>query len=201
MAPVYDWIIPDFLNLAKSCLPTDYLRGPDFVIHDKTFNIRLRLRAPHDDAWIWLDKKSDGPIFFYYLSFSSFHLNGLEFVLGSKTKFTFDKTCTKEDATFQKHHLLSSIFPNGELRIQCRIQIESSQEKKQENQIQDTSLVDDLTLQFSEQTLSFTDTILSCGEKKIPIHRFMLAARSPVFKAMFSHDETTEGQKGKVNEF
>jgi hypothetical protein len=199
MAPAYDWIIPDFLHLANSCLPTDYLCGPDFVINNKTFNIHLFPHAPHDVVRIWLDKKSEGPIFVYYLSFSLFYLNGSEFVLGSKTKFTFDKTCTKEDATFQKHHLLSSIFPNGELRIRCRIQIESSQEKEQENQIQDTSLVDDLTLQFSGQTLSFTDTILSCEEKEIPIHRFMLAARSPVFKAMFSHDKTTEGQKGKVD--
>jgi hypothetical protein len=157
--------------------------------------------APHDVVRIWLDRKSEGPIFVYYLSFSSFYLNGSEFVLGSKSKFTFDKPCSKKDATFQKHYLLSSIFPNGELRIRCQIQIESSQEKKQENQIQDRSLVDDLSLQFAEQTLSFTDTILSCGEKKIPIHRFMLAARSPVFKAMFSHDETTEGQKGKVYEY
>ena len=200
MASFYDWIIPAYQQMANSCFPTDYLHGPDFVIHDKTFNIRLCPGGPNATAVrIWLNKKSEDPIIVNSLSFYLVGTDKSEINIGSKMNFTFDKTCTKEDATFQKYvSQQSNILSNGELRIRCRIQIESSQEKTQDNQIQDSSLVDDLSLQFAEQNLSFTDTILSCCGKEIPVHRFMLAARSPVFKAMFSHDETTEGQKGKV---
>ena len=37
-----------------------------------------------------------------------------------------------------------------------------------------------------------------CGEKEFPVHRFILSARSPDFKATFSHDETDEGKTGRV---
>jgi hypothetical protein len=200
MVSLYEWIIPVYPQMANSCSPSGYLHGPDFVIHDKTFNISLSPGLSCDAVRIWLNKKSEGPIFVNSLSFSLVYRDGQETNFGSKTKFTFDKTCTKEDATctFQKHYLRSCIFPNSELRIRCRIHIESFKEKTEENGIQDSSLVDELSLQFAEQTLSFTDTILSCCGKEIPVHRFMLAARSPVFKAMFSHEENIERQKGKV---
>jgi hypothetical protein len=61
------------------------------------------------------------------------------------------------------------------------------------------SLIDDLSLQFAEQTLSFTDTVLVCGNKELMVHRFMLATRSPVFKAMFSHEESSDNHGRKVS--
>jgi speckle-type POZ protein len=38
----------------------------------------------------------------------------------------------------------------------------------------------------------------ACGGKEFPVHRYVLAARSPVFKATFSHEETKEVQTGEV---
>ena len=43
----------------------------------------------------------------------------------------------------------------------------------------------------------FSDMALQIGETKIPVHRAMLAARSPVFAAMFGHD-LEENKQGYV---
>jgi hypothetical protein len=200
---LYDWVIPDFLKWTDSKSPSDFLIGPDFVVNGKAFYIQL---VPADIAAsfrIWLIKKTEGSINFDQLSFSLVSNDGQELEIGSQNKVTFNKSNTllnssQADGEFQKSYLHPKFLHNHTLCIRCQIQIESTEEKKQENQIQDCSLVDDLSLQLAEQSSSFCDTILSCGGKEIPVHRFMLAARSPVFKAMFSHDETTEGQKGKV---
>ena len=37
-----------------------------------------------------------------------------------------------------------------------------------------------------------------CGEKEIQVHRYILASRSPVFKANFDHAETEEGKSGEI---
>lgn len=37
-----------------------------------------------------------------------------------------------------------------------------------------------------------------CGHRELPVHRFMLAARSSVFNAMFSAAETIEARTGRV---
>ena len=43
------------------------------------------------------------------------------------------------------------------------------------------------------------DVTLICGDKRFPCHKFMLSARSDVFKAMFSHENTKEGQTNEVS--
>ncbi|KAL6972511.1 hypothetical protein U1Q18_042340 [Sarracenia purpurea var. burkii] len=43
----------------------------------------------------------------------------------------------------------------------------------------------------------FTDTVLSVGEKKYPVHKVILAGRSSVFAAKFAHDMTEK--KGIVH--
>ena len=199
----YDWVIPEFVQWTNS--RTNYMVGPNFVIHDKTFYIQLVYSMSYDAPAafrFWLINFSEGPFLVDHFSFSLVGNDESELVIGSKTKTTFNEANTynnaKADGEFHRTNLQPKFLHNRELHIRCQIQIKSTEEKKQENQIQDSSLVVDLSLQFAEQKLSFTDTILSCGGKEIPVHRFMLAARSSVFKAMFSHDETVEGQKGKV---
>ena len=44
----------------------------------------------------------------------------------------------------------------------------------------------------------FSDVTLVCEEKMFPCHKVILSARSDVFKAMFSHENTKEGQTNQV---
>jgi hypothetical protein len=193
--PVYDWVIPDFLNLTKA------IYGPDFIILGKTFFILLENNNSTGDVRVWLGRRSKDPITVDHFAFSLASKDGSELDFGSRSKATITDIFinrTKEDASFQKTCLQPKFIHNGELHIRCRIQTGPSQEEKMWKPILDSSIVNDLSLQFAEQALSFTDIVLGCGKKEYPVHRFMLATRSPVFKAMFSHEETLEGQKGKV---
>ena len=54
------------------------------------------------------------------------------------------------------------------------------------------SLVEDLEKQLSD--LNFTDWTLVCEDQKIPCHRFLLGARSPVFRRMFEQTGFTENK-------
>ena len=200
----YDWVIPDFLNWASSKSAKYFCIGPDFIIEDALFYIGW---FPNDSQGclandfkirIWLGKRSQDPITAEHFSFSLVGKAESELDIGSKRNVTFKESFLNksfEDAKFQKASLTSNFLLNKELRIRFRIKIKS---KEKNLSIQDQSLVDDLCQQFEEQSLSFTDAILVCGETEIPVHRFMLAARSPVFKAMFSHEDTLEGQNKKV---
>ncbi len=58
------------------------------------------------------------------------------------------------------------------------------------------SLVNDFCKQF--ENLDFTDSVLICDNKEFPVHRFVLSARSEVFKAAFAHNETEEGKTGQI---
>ena len=191
-----DWVIPEFHNLAKSA--NGSFSGPDFIIQDKTFFIGL---LPNTSVCIWLGKRSQAPIIVNHFSFSLVANDGSELVIGSKPTVTFTETylnTSVEDATFQKFSLQPKFLPNGELRIRCRIQIESSQEKKQETPIQDNSLLDDMTHQIAEQNLPFPDVVLVCNNREFFVHRFMLATCSLVFKTLLINLETLAGPRGKV---
>ncbi len=197
-----DLVIPNFF---KDKSPKGTLIGPDFVTQGETFFVAwmlntLSLRSIVN-VRLWLGKQSQDTIVLDHFSLSLVGDDGNEMLIGSKTNVSINDTFLDkavEDANFQKDSLLPNFLPNGELRIRTRIRIRSLKNQPAAS-LQDSSLVDDLCLQFADEALSFTDSVLVCGEKIIPIHRFMLATRSPVFKALFSHEETSEGEDNQVN--
>jgi hypothetical protein len=199
----YDLVIPNFF---KSKSPKCSFWGPDFATQGKTFFIvwmqNTSVQRGTVNAKVWLGKRSQGTIFLDHLSLSLVGDDGNEMAIGSKTNVSISDTYVDKfstpDANFQKDSLPPNFLPDGELRIRSRIRIRSLMNQPATS-FQDNLLVDDLCLQFAEEALSFTDSVLVCGEKKIPVHRFMLATRSPVFKALFSHEETSEGQDNQVN--
>jgi hypothetical protein len=56
-------------------------------------------------------------------------------------------------------------------------------------------LASDLSSGFDQ--MEHADLVLKCGEQEFPCHKFMLGARSDVFRAMFAHD-MKENQSGEV---
>lgn len=53
-----------------------------------------------------------------------------------------------------------------------------------------------MTEQF--ERMSHSDMILKCGEETFPCHKFILSARSDVFRAMFAHN-MKESQENQVD--
>ena len=45
---------------------------------------------------------------------------------------------------------------------------------------------------------NFSDFTLIVGDQRFPVHKSMLAARSPVFAAMFGHHEMEESKQGEA---
>jgi hypothetical protein len=189
-----DWVLPDFLKWANTKSTEDCCIGPDFVVRGQTFFILMMPNSPRGTVRVRLGKRSKDPIFLNHFSISLIGEDGSRKEIVSKNNCSFDKEYT-EDAIFQKN---SNFDYNGKICIRATINIRS-QNKLMIAPIQDNSLVDDLSFQLAEQTLSFTDAVLVCHERKFPVHRFMLATRSPVFKAMFTHDEGSEGQNQQAN--
>ena len=46
--------------------------------------------------------------------------------------------------------------------------------------------------------ISFNFCFQVCGKREFSAHRFLLASRSDVFKAAFTHEETEEAKTGRV---
>ena len=81
------------------------------------------------------------------------------------------------------------LIPGNTLTIQLRITVSNS--KKEST----TSLVKDLASMYNDK--EFSDMRIICGSEVFHVHKFMLCARSPVFKGILSH-ENLETREGKI---
>ncbi len=98
-------------------------------------------------------------------------------------------------------------LPDGHLRILCRVQISDfvhvtvrathdGSSRPTSREVSE-SLADDLGRLLTDGRL-FSDVTLLVGERRFAAHKALLAARSPVFRAMFQAN-TKEGQSGHVD--
>ena len=100
----------------------------------------------------------------------------------------------------------NELLPNSCLTIVCNLEIfysDRTTQGKKRTRLDFTSpsdpnstLGDQLSEAFNGG--DFSDVTLICGEKRFSCHKFILSARSDVFKAMFSHENTKEGQTNQV---
>lgn len=127
---------------------------------------------------------------------------------------TFKKFCPDQNSwgygkAFSKAKLMekqNELLPNSCLTIVCNLEIFYSDrltQGKKRTRLDFTSsgdpnstLGDQLSEAFNGG--DFSDVTLICGEKRFSCHKFILSARSDVFKAMFSHENTKEGQTNQV---
>jgi len=128
---------------------------------------------------------------------------------------TFKKFCPDQNSwgygkAFSKAKLMekqNELLPNGCLTIVCNLEIfysdKTTQGKKRPRldfsppPEHNVKLGDQLSEAFSGG--QFSDVTLVCEEKMFPCHKVILSARSDVFKAMFSHENTKEGQTNQVD--
>ena len=76
--------------------------------------------------------------------------------------------------------LSTNSSPDGSLRVWCKLKFQLEETPLLEGGV---SISENLSRAW--KTRDYYDAVLVCGAKEIPVHRFILSARSPVFKAMF----------------
>ncbi|XP_062520159.1 speckle-type POZ protein B-like [Corticium candelabrum] len=92
----------------------------------------------------------------------------------------------------------NGLLPNDRLTIYCEVGVAEDSENISGSahiEVPNCGLKMDLGIMLERQLLS--DVVLTVGTKEFPAHRATLAARSPVFCAMFDH-EMEESRKGRV---
>lgn len=100
----------------------------------------------------------------------------------------------------------NELLPNGRLTIVCNLEIyysdrhtEGTEEKKLRLglKIEDTPTLGD-NMEVALSNPDFSDVQLVCNGRKFECHKVILARRSEVFAAMFSHKDTTENTTNEV---
>ena len=89
------------------------------------------------------------------------------------------------DATFSKKELSPNFFPNGGLKIKCYFKMSFETDPDQEAK-KSQAAKESQAQRIGKEVHRFCDFSLECGNLEIPVHRLLLAAKSPVFSAMFS---------------
>ena len=79
--------------------------------------------------------------------------------------------------------------PDGSLRVRCKLKFQLEEAPLLEGGV---TISEDLSTAWN--TRDYYDAVLVCGAKEIPVHRFILSARSPVFKAMFLKENCKKDQ-------
>ena len=121
-------------------------------------------------------------------------------------KFSPEQNSWGYGKAFSKAKLLekaNELLPSGRLTIVCNLEIYYSDRhtegKKQrlEFKTEETPSLGD-NLEKGLPTAQFSDVTLVCDGRRFDAHKFILSSRSDVFKAMFSHEGTTESTSNEV---
>ena len=154
----------------------------------------LWIRLRNEDILVWLERMDDSE----KLVISSFQIDHL---LDGDVAETI---CSKKNATFfptQRclggEHLVMAVLPKDKLgqdgfinlQVTLKVKVESGDDKKEK---------EGHVAEFvgAVENGVFNDFILKCEDQEVPVCRFLLAAISPVFLAMFSEKNSEEGKPG-----
>jgi len=221
----HQWTIDNFLHRAQFTEVGDSLCSPifgvpvDVVGSPKPQELMFQLEVfPNgeegedncDYVAVFLTSRKQGDLDVKY-DFSVLKSDG---TCWGRIGNTFKKFCPDQNSwgygkAFSKAKLMekqNELLPGGCLTIVCNLEIfysdRTTQGKKKPRldfsppTETNSTLGDQLSNVFS--CGDFSDVTLICGDKRFPCHKFMLSARSDVFKAMFSHENTKEGQTNEV---
>ena len=94
----------------------------------------------------------------------------------------------------------TQFLPGGALTFECNFHFYISESEISTSHalsaIQSSCLVNNFKMMWKKG--AFTDFKVFCDDKVFPCHKFVLASRSDVFEAMFSHENTTEALTGQA---
>jgi len=206
MAFSYKWTIEDFRSKMESFKLGQQLESSQFTINGFKLCINLypNGRCEEEGGFVSLFLRNDNSI--------PLELK-CEFMLGMregfKHPFSYNRINQNAGYGFPKMYsheqiISKEILDNDKLIIRAVITFKgkvrnishNSPESEEEEEVTDTERVGlDLFKCFERQ--EFCDFEISCGEKNILCHKAVLAARSPVFRAMLIN-QMEESSKRKV---
>ncbi|GIY37962.1 TD and POZ domain-containing protein 3 [Caerostris darwini] len=211
----YSWLVANFKTLATSQLPgsniaSDYLylnaqsksNTVFLMLYPHGFNERVK-----DYISLWLKKTSDGEILFQFTC-ALLNAKGEEIVKKSiKQRMSIE--CHIGWITFCRTDFIlddeSKILKDGNLVLNCTLDIFEDRlitnaQAEEDVQHMNMSLVE-LSENFN-QLLSgkFHDITLIVDGVKLPAHKSILSARSPVFKAMMNSALEAESMPVEISD-
>ncbi len=129
----------------------------------------------------------------------------------SNESWGFPKFCQRSDILDPA--ISAQMLPEGTLTVLCEIggfkkittrsdfsRVRDKFKYEQHNDIvRDLAELFERSMDVNGSEMENADCKLVCGGQEFPCHRFMLSARSNVFRAMFGHAETVEAREGRVD--
>ena len=175
----HTWVISEFLDLPwYKCISS-----PEFDVDHEPFE--LQVHQTDTDVRIWIHQlwRRDKTMSF---SLSLVGQDGTLREVCAKKEVTFTGiylTAKVADATFSKQDLSPEFLPDGELQILCSYGSYKPNDKEEDPETRPS-----LAENIEREVHRFCDFTLECEDQEIPVNRLLLAARSPVFSAMFSEN-------------
>lgn len=209
------WTIDDFMRRASSTEVGDSLCSPVFSVavegfDGETQNLTFQLEVfPNgeegednsDYVAVFLTSRRQEDLEVKY----DFSVQKSDGTCWGKIGNTFKKFSPEQNSwgygkAFSKAKLTEKsleLLPGGRLTIVCNLEIYYSDRHTEGKKLKIDFKVDDtpsLGDMMAKALLSkeYSDISLVCKGKNFPCHKAILAARSDVFAAMFSHKETAE---------
>lgn len=201
------WVIDDIIQRMAEAKPSDFLISSRFRVHDEEnnrdliFSLAIALKGERGYIGLYLrnHNREDLIIQFRYAIQKSddvqcypmkenFIIPAMECLGTSKAIF--------ESSLLQTS---SKLLKNGSLTLVCNIDVfyddiqSMGAESKTDFEIEKKSSLGDALGETLESN-DFSDVVLLCEDEKFPCHKVILASRSKVFAAMFSHKDTAENQ-------
>ncbi len=215
------WTIDDFMRRAASTEVGDSLCSPVFSVavegfdgetQDLTFQLEVFPNGEEgednsDYVAVFLTSRRQEDLEVKY----DFSVQKADGTCWGRIGNTFKKFSPEQNSwgygkAFSKAKLLEKtgdLLPAGRLTIVCNLEIYYSDRQTEgkrpriQFKLEDTPGLGD-NMAKALQSGEFADVTVVCGPKSFPCHKAVLAARSDVFAAMFSHKETAENQKNEV---
>ena len=192
LSGVFDWVLDNFHDQAETSVETT-IESNEFAIQNIKLLFRFYKLDPGDsEVSIGLNSIEGKKLELDLVIVSLVAKDGSEEVLCREEDVIFgeDGDETLDVWSFREQNLHPKFLLDDKLHIRCRI---DSKQRPVENV---PHLAADLRNGLSN--LGFCDAVLVCGDREFNVHRFILAARSPVFSATFSHTETIEGKTVRI---
>ena len=184
LSPNHTWVIDEFLDQPWF----EVLTSPEFHVNNEPF--QLQILHTDIDVRIWLLIDESMMLTREITIWFSLNLVGqdgiLKEVCSKSEAILSDQTQATQqaaDSTFSKQDLSPDFLPDGKLRILCSFDFYEPNDKKE-----DQGTKPSLAQNIEREVHRFCDFTLECEDQEIPVNRLLLAARSPVFSAMFSEN-------------